>query len=51
MVEIIKKGIKREDRRYGGTCVYCKTEFTFVRSEAKYWSDCRNEEGPFVAAS
>lgn len=44
-VEIIEQGQLPESKRYETRCLHCRTHFSFLRSDAQYWSAIRNEEG------
>lgn len=44
-MDIVKRGSLPENREYNGTCVHCRTEVRFKRSEATLHSD---RDGSFV---
>lgn len=48
-IEIIERGEKPENKRYETRCMHCRTRFSFLRSDATYWSSVRNEEGLKIA--
>ena len=44
-VRIKKLGSDPAKKVYEATCIRCRTEFSFQREDAEYWSSVRNEEG------
>jgi hypothetical protein len=47
MVEIIKRGVKPEEKEYQVICYTCKTEFKFKQKEGKVHHDPR--DGNYVS--
>ena len=48
-INIIERGEKPECKRYECRCLHCRTRFSFLRSDAEYWSSVRNEEGSKIS--